>query len=48
MKYYGILSSPVLGLKQDYPTILLGEAFSSDCKDVIYEDGYVKKKPKRE
>jgi len=46
MKSYGIFS-PILGLRKDIPSILLKEAYSPDCQDVIWQDGEVHRIKKR-
>ncbi len=40
MKPYAIIS-PTMGLKEDYPSILLKEAWTPDCSNVIFEKGEV-------
>lgn len=46
MKPYGIFS-PTLGLKQDFPSILLKEAYTSDIQDVFFQKGEVWRIKKR-
>jgi len=40
MKSYGIFS-PILGLRKDMPSILLKEAYTPECEDVIWQEGEV-------
>lgn len=42
-----ILSPQMLGIKQDYPSILLKEAWIPDCKDVFFHNGEIWKYKKR-
>jgi len=46
MKSYGIFS-PVLGLRKDIPSIILKEAWTPDCQDVIPQKGEVHRIRKR-
>lgn len=46
MKSYGIFS-PVLGLRKDMPSMLLKEAYTPDCQDVIWQSGEVHRIRKR-
>jgi len=46
MKSYGIFS-PVMGLRKDMPSILLKEAYTPDCRDVIWQQGEVHRIRKR-
>ena len=46
MKSYGIFS-PILGLRKDIPSILLKEAYTPDCQDVIWQNGEVHRIKKR-
>ena len=46
MKSFAIFS-PILGLREDVPSILMKEAYTPDCQDVIWQDGEVHRIRKR-
>lgn len=46
MKSFAIFS-PILGLRKDVPSILMKEAYTPDCQDVIWQEGEVHRIRKR-
>ncbi|HDP36656.1 MAG TPA: hypothetical protein ENN27_02115 [Candidatus Atribacteria bacterium] len=42
-----ILSPNLMGLKQDYPAVLLRDAWLPDCKDIFFQNGTIQKYKKR-
>lgn len=46
MRSFAIFS-PILGLRKDMPSILMREAYTPDCQDVIWQDGEIHRIRKR-